>query len=450
MTSMNDMKNKFNILDFEILKNTKLGLEFEFFSEYDYVKTLEILNNYFNPIQIYGFNEYHSDFQVTNTEWKIEPDYSGGSEMIELITGPLEYHEAKLVISKVCEFISKHGHTNDNSSIHINISFEDIDVTDLNTVKFILNLSEDYIYSKFPNRINNIYARSIKYIIPFEKYTYIDYGLNNIINTFKIPEEGKYYGVNFNKIKDNYLEFRYIGGKDYESKKIEIFELLNYFIMQMRNAILEDYNQDDYIRLAAYLEDNIRWYRKYATYDEFLMNIEGIDIEVDKSTKYEDIKDKWHEFKEKVFHLIKYSNELKNCTINYNTFTKRIEVIDTNIDSIQMIKNVDFVNCIISNSNFYNCDIIECDITNSHIYSSNIYDSKIHDSKLSNTKATEYTELNDVVFDGGIIDCIFNSGIYRSGQVSYNADISSEVIMANVSNFWMITNVGSKKKDFKK
>lgn len=445
---MNNLNTFIN--NWKELNLTKCGLEFEFLSNYDYVKTLEILNNYFNPIEVYGFNTYHSDFIVSNTQFKIEPDFSGGSDMIELITGPMEYNEAKIIISKMLEFIKKHGYTNETSSIHINISFDDINMKDLKPVKLILNLNEDFIYEKFPDRMNNIYARSIKYIIPFEHYINTQYGMSSVINSFTIPDDSKYYGVNFLKLSENYLEFRYIGGENYEDKKIEIFTMLDYFILQCRNAILEDYNQNDFIKLESYLDDNISWYKKYATYEDFLTNIENINIEVDKNTEYKNIVIYWEQFRIKLFELIKYSDSISKCTINFNTHTKRLEVLDANIESLILVSNIDFIECKIIDSNINRSDLVECDVTNSHIYNSNIYDSKIQNSKTTNVKASEYTVLDNCVFDGGVLDCIMTDGVFRSGTIGPDADIDNTVKMANYSEFWMISNAGNKKTNTKK
>lgn len=428
------------------LRETRIGLEFEFFSKYEYVKTLEILNNTFNPLEVYGFNVYHSDFEVSNTKFKIEPDFSGGSEMIELITGPMEYNEAKIITTKMLQFINEHGHTTEDSSIHINISFNDIQVKDLKPVKLILNINEDYIYTKFPDRENNIYARSIKYIMPFENFSNVEYGMNYLLNSFTIPDESKYYGINFLKLRENYIEYRYIGGKNYETKKIEIFSLMDYFILQTRNAILDDYTQDDYIKLSSYLSNNMYWYKQYKTYDEFLMNIDGISIEVDQSCEYDDIKQQWGKFNDKLFELLKNVDNIKGSTINFNTFTNRLEIINANIDSLYLISHVDFVECRINAANLYNCDIIETEIINSHIYNSNIYNSKINDSKLNNVKATKYTEITDSVFNGGVLDCIMTGGVFRSGKITYNADIDNTVKMTNTSDFWMISDVTGKEK----
>ena len=65
--------------------------------------------------------------------------------------------------------IDTFGSTDDKCSIHINISFDKEktpNVLDLlNPLKIILKIDEDFIYSFFPDRENNFYAKSVKKII---------------------------------------------------------------------------------------------------------------------------------------------------------------------------------------------------------------------------------------------------------------------------------------------
>ena len=87
---------------------------------------------------------YHSPVLTTDTIWKLEPDFSGGKGMFELVTGPLPYKEARKVIIQVLDWISQFGSTTSRCSIHANISYnyEKIEPTtkikDMEVLKFIL------------------------------------------------------------------------------------------------------------------------------------------------------------------------------------------------------------------------------------------------------------------------------------------------------------------------
>lgn len=442
---MDTFNNRF-LNDWKQLSKSLIGLEFEFFSNYSYVKTIEMLNLTLQPVEVWGFNTYHTDFEVTDKIFKIEPDFSGGSEMVELITGPMQWMDARMTIIKVLEFIKKNGYTDDHCSIHVNISLQDLDVKNINIIKMILSLDEDYIYSKFPLRRNNIYARSIKWIVPFNGFKDTDSAINSVIGGFSLPDDTKYYGVNFYKKWKNYLEFRYIGGADYQNKSDDILSLMDYFILQTRIAIVDNLSQEDMLRLSSYLDDNINWLKKYKTYDDFLANVDGIKIIVNLLDDYTTVKNSWDKFKNKLFDLIKGCEQIETATINYNIISNRLEIIDAKISNIYYIKGVDFINCQISNATFYNCDIIDCDVNDTHIYNTNIYESRISNSKLMNCKATEWTILTNCMFDGGLMNCIMKDGIFRSGQLGENADIESSVKIATKSTFWNI-DPGNKKTD---
>ena len=90
------------IHEYSKLSKAVIGFEFEFFMKnLSFYKTLEILNKELDPVRVHGFRQYHSDFKVDSKNFKIEPDLSGGSNMVELITGPLPYNDAKYYLIKI-------------------------------------------------------------------------------------------------------------------------------------------------------------------------------------------------------------------------------------------------------------------------------------------------------------------------------------------------------------
>ena len=115
------------------LMNAIVGMEFEFYmKDLSFYKTLELLNQELSPVKVWGFREYHSDFTPDDKNFKIEPDLSGGSNMIELVTGPLDYYDAKYYLIKIVKFIQTYGYSNEKCSVHFNLSFNgDKDLNDL-------------------------------------------------------------------------------------------------------------------------------------------------------------------------------------------------------------------------------------------------------------------------------------------------------------------------------
>ena len=187
------------------LKNAIVGIEFEFYmKELSYYKTLEILNKELAPVKVWGFRQYHSSFTPDSQNFKIEPDLSGGSNMVELVTGPLDFFDAKYYLVKIINFIQNYGYTNEKCSIHFNLSFKntDKDLNDINILKLILNTDEDEIYRAFPGRKGNIYAKTIKKIIPFKEYDFFNIPISVVKNNLRLPGD-KYYGINFLHINNS-------------------------------------------------------------------------------------------------------------------------------------------------------------------------------------------------------------------------------------------------------
>lgn len=441
---MNSFNNKF-LNDWKDLSTAIVGFEFEFMPNHSYVKMLELLNLEFSPIEVWGFNYYHSDFEVTADKFKIEPDYSGGSEMVELITGPQDWMSAKITLMKALDFIKNNGYTDDHCSIHVNISFKDLDVKALNPIKLILNFNEDFVYEYFPSRRNNIYAQSIKWVVPFEDWDDSIVAANSIIQCMQIPDDTKYYGVNLQKKWKGWLEYRYIGGKDYHTKPDEIMQLMDYFILQTRKAITEKLNGEDEIMLIAYLEDNINWFRQYKTYDDFLVNIDGIHLEVDRAHEYDLIKSSWDKIYKRLFEIVKACGSIKDATLNYNTTNNRMEVVGAVISDLHYIKGVDFIECIMTEVTAYNCDFIECEITGGHIYNSNMYETKATNCKLSGCTVAEWSKIINCLFDGGTMDGHMDGGVFRSGATGEDAEMTATVKMANKDTFWSSYNPVDKK-----
>ena len=189
----------------KILKKAVVGIEFEFFmKELSYYKTLEILNQYLSPIQVHGFRVYHPDFKPDKDNFILTPDLSAGPSLVEIITGPLDYYSAKFYLVKLIKFIQDYGYTNEKCSVHFNISFDkesDLDLNDLNMLKLILEIDEEEIYRYYPSRKDNVYAKSVKKMIPYKEYDFNSISIDVVKNNLRLPND-KYFGINFEKQSD--------------------------------------------------------------------------------------------------------------------------------------------------------------------------------------------------------------------------------------------------------
>lgn len=438
---------------YKVLKCAIIGFEVEFYSNLSYYKTLEIMNNEFTPVKVYGFRKYHSSFKPDKDNFKLEPDLSGGSNMAELITGPLDYFTARHYLLKILKFVQTHGYTNDKCSLHINISFDkelcDKDVKDLNVLKHILRTNEDEIYSIFPSRQNNIYAKSVKKLIPFKDYDFSNVGVDVIKQSLKIPND-KYYGINMSNINDYdsaRLEYRYIGGKNYEKKSGDIIELMDKFIIKTYENIDGQFDNDDINELGEYLDNRINNFKTFNKYDNFLVEFPTIDIQIDQDGHYDIVNSYYPKIHSKIFDLIEAVEEIKDCVINYYTTEQKLEIVGAEFKSIMNIKNFDFINCEIYSGIFNNCSFVGCKITNAHVNKSTIEKSDIKKTKLISS-SVEGCSLDNCFFMGGFLNSDMEGGIFRSGKIGPYGTLSSTTkVVTDKSNFFQVKYQDDEKDD---
>lgn len=425
-----------------ILNKSKIGIEFEFYmKDLSYYKTLEILNKELSPVKVWGFRQYHSEFKTDEYNFKIEPDLSGGTSLVELITGPLPYIDAKYYLIKILTFIQKYGYTNDKCSIHFNISFEDeTDLNDLNILKLILNVDEDEIYRVYPTRKSNVYAKSIKKIIPYKEYDFFNIPISIIKNNMRIPND-KYYGVNFTHLineKDKQrLEYRYIGGKDYHLDTGQIIYFMEKFILNTYNCIDADFDYKDIEKLELFLEENIFKYKNFAKYDNFIQNYSTISLQIDQNSNYDIVAAYYDKIYTKLFNVIENTEDLNNCIINYVTTTHILEIVDANFKAISIIKNIDVLNssvsglfeeCLFSNSDISDSQLTKCKLHNTDAVNSKIFNSHVDSSSLKNCYFMEGYLNGDMI-----------GGVFRSGELGPYANLDSNVKMISDSdNFFEV------------
>jgi hypothetical protein len=422
------------------LKFAKLGFEFEFYmKDISFYKTLELLNQELSPVKVWGFREYHSDFTPDAKNFKIEPDLSGGSSMVELITGPLDYYDAKYYLIKIIKFIQNYGYTNEKSSIHFNLSFNDEkDLNNLNALKLILNIDEDEIYRCYPSRKDNVYAKSIKKIIPYKEYDFFNIPIGVIKNNLRLPSD-KYFGINFLNINNDKetqrLEFRYIGGKDYEKNIGQLVYFMDRFITNVYDSIDTDFNSQDADKLSEYLSKNISQFKNFSKYDNFIVDFPTIQIQIDQNGSYDIISSYYTKIFSKIFNIVDSSDSIKDCIINYVTSTQIMEVVDADIKSTSTIRGYDFINCNVEGI-FEDCFFVGTDIINSQISKSKLQYSDATNSKILNCKI-ESSQLTNCYFMEGYLNGDMFGGVFRSGKLGPGATMDSDVkVVTDNNNFF--------------
>ena len=425
-----------NLNDFKILENALVGVEFEFYSNLSIEETSKQISELLGK-KIRIEKKAHSDFEVTQDEFKLEPDMSGGVNLMELVTGALPYSSARLMIIKVCKWIDDNGYTNDRSSIHLNLSFDKnkIDnkyrISKMNVLKFVLDFNEEQVFKFFPRRENSAYAKSIKFVIPKDDVTFFDGKYINQQN-FIYPDS-KYYGVNFDKRHKNYLEFRYVGGVDWQKKTTTILHLIDRFLIQLWNSTeTTQFSELNSIELKKIISKNQKIIDARKDWRTIKDNWKDTKFTVDLKDDEKIIALYWPSVKERVIKLFTHGTLTKGH-INYDSDTGKVQVKNGKLDYCVDLVGYEFVNSLLKGE-FKYCDMFTCQIESSDIDTCNFYAScQITSSKVKSSYVHHSVVTDDCyIYGKGIFKGTMNGGIFREGGYSKKTTVfnQTEVILS--------------------
>ena len=418
----------------QALNSAVIGFEFEFYSKMIRGRIVESLSKELGK-KIVLSSKYHSKVPVSENTFKLEPDYSGGNKMNELITGPMSYAEAIPVMIKVLRWIDQNGWTDDKCAFQFSISFDKMrrDVVNrmenLDKLKFILGLDEGLIYSKFGNRANNVYAKSIKKVVPRNRFTTVEEITTIDPKLFKLPDD-KYYGANFTKLPQGYIEIRYLGGRDYQKKITEIREIIDYVVIHLYNILSgkTGYDQNDLESLKKIMREYNKVVKSFSDPMAFFLHYPDFHLLVDLKGFEENIKTYFPIIREKVFDLI-VEGGVKQGFFNYDTSTGRFQLKDGRCRGASYITDMDLLDCDIKGSKIINCNLYSCSVKNSQLEECQLMTGNtVSDSKLKTTSADYSNYLEDCYIDCSdkIIDCKIKGGVIRGADLGGNSEVSDE------------------------
>ena len=425
-----------------IYDSSSISFCFEFFSPLSRKELSEKLTKVLKK-NVQWTDQYHSSMQVAENDFKIEPDFSGGFKMNELVTGVMPYNEAVHVMFKIYNFIAENGFTTERTGVHVNISFNEIDLDlterlqNLNVFKYILNLDEARIFDMWPSaksRMQKIYKNSVLNIYPKNKFiaeTSLNYAYPASPTDFNLPH-AKYFGINFTKLSQNYLEVRYAGGSGYETKKKDSVELINYMAESLYSTLQENngYSVNETRRISEILTKHKSLLLSVKTYESFTNAYPDIELYIDLKNDPRIVESNYSNIKEKLFELITTGN-LKKGIVNYDTQAKRIQIKDARLKESFSVSNVDFINC-----------SVEGELTNCTFYGCKVRSSHLREAKIITGNDIRYSYLKYCTFErdgrnrldlsyiksepGHVIYGDLNECIIRSGTVALNCKVDSK------------------------
>jgi hypothetical protein len=418
---------------YQALSSAILGFEFEFFSEMVRGRIVESLSKLLNKKVVLS-DKYHSKIPVSANSFKLEPDYSGGSKMNELVTGPMPYGEAMPVLIKILKWIESNGWTNDHCAFQFSISFDPTNrelekMERLDRLKFILGIDEGIVYSSFGNRTNNVYAKSLKKIVPANKFSILENITSIDPKLFKLPGE-KYYGANFTKLQDGYVEIRYLGGKDYQKKIGPILEVTDYVTLLLHDILSgkKGYGQGDVEKLQEMMRQHTKVVRSFSNPDSFFVNYPDFHVLVDLKGYEENIKTYWSHIREKIFDLI-VEGGINSCFFNYDTSIGRFQIKDAKSKNGLILKDIDIFDSVVKNGKLSNCNLYGTQVKNSELYDCKlVFGNKLFESKFQNSIADYGNLLENCYIDcpQQMVDCEVKGGVLRKADLGRNSLISEQ------------------------
>jgi hypothetical protein len=419
-----------------VLNASQIGIEFEFYSNLELEETQKSLSELLNR-KIRLEEKAHSDFQPSAEVFKMEPDMSGGKGLIELVTGAMPYRNARIVIQKMLRWIEKNGYTNDRASIHLNMSFNPDYLVDKNMIqrmsvlKFILEFDEARVYKYFPNRKDSTYAKSIKWIMPKHEAFYYNENLISSDNfTFA---NTKYYGINFEKAQKNYLEFRYLGGENYEKRVDDILHLADGFIMSVfKSCFNPRFTPENKIELKRILEKNRPLMEMLKDYKAVNKYWKKINILVDLTDNEQVIEVQWNRFKLKVLELLA-NGTMEEGIINYDSDYGMVQVKNGKFKTAYLLDGFEFIDCELSgnieNSGIYGGKVEGAQLVRTQLYRGcEVKDSKIESSYVHGSCSVTncFVFGKDTIFKGRMV-----GGIFREGGIGPHARFDDTEIVVS-------------------
>lgn len=424
------------ITDKEILEAAMIGYELEFISNEEPIKIARELSKVLGvkvvvPMNVDEFNKqklfYHSTANVSGSQFKLEADFSGGINCKELITGPLHYNEAKEQLVKILNWLKLNASTTDRTAIQINVSFDQYmikckNICELDPLKFCLSFNEDFVWKRFPNRKNSIYCKSIKNILINNIFNISNYTASN----FTIAPD-RYYSVNLTKIPNNYLEFRFMGGENYHTKKKEILEIQDYSILNLYRILnMSELTSVDKEKLDKIYKENEPLLLVYNDPDFLRKCLPDVELTVDMNNDPVVIKAMWGHIKDGFMNRVSRAGT-RNMKINYDSEGGEWQIKDAKLKMAEL-SNTTFVNCS-GYGILTDCSFFKCKMEMVHSIEGTIDgESTFKNSKIEETSAEKGTVLENCYINNKnkICDCEVVGGVWRNGRYGQHTKLSND------------------------
>ena len=252
-------------------------------------------------------------YDVTERGWEVKEDGSLGGSGVEIVTPVMKIDDLIDVIDNVFDWIDNNGYTDSSCGFHVHMSLDSNDY-ELDPLKLLMFVDEGKIYEHFESRIHNNYAKRISkgHFMKMEPFNIDDIKkvaqkekLNKRLNT------EKYLGLHLIELEKNHVEYRYMGGEDYNSKYKEIRNIIVNYGYWLSIACDPEFKRKEYIQKLNRMANKFNYIYLKGVIEEFKETVERWKkIESDskkKSLLDREAKKVIKPYKQKISSLPKYN-----------------------------------------------------------------------------------------------------------------------------------------------
>jgi hypothetical protein len=405
----------------DVLLKSRISYDLEFCSK---IKIQEVSENLSKSLgKKVSVCDETTGIDLSVDHYKLEREYADGDKVIKLSTSYLPYQEARIELIKILNFIGENGFTNKECGLHINISINESSsnrqISQMNIIKFILEFNEDKVWKDFPERKNSPYSKSIKFIMPADKLNYNT--SKTVLQSDFIYPNKQFYGVNFNKIHENYLRFNYIGGVGYEKKVNRILETQDYFIERISEVVNNPtFTQGNKQTLGKIIIEFKKVLEAYSSLKGFKSNYPNLGLMVNLDTDNNNITAFWPKIRDRIFDLLTEGGVTEGI-INYDSNTGKVQLKDADLSNSFLLENFDIVNCNNATGLLNKCDIFGTTIIGAEINESNLFNgTRVNKCKLGNCYINRSSILENSFVNGPntIMNGLMKGGVFKKGRIT--------------------------------
>lgn len=218
----------------------------------------------FEKVEQVVMDQLHNVPKIKNIEkWEIHEDSSLSGLAAEIVSPPMALRDFLDICPNIFKLIDDIGYTDNECGLHIGMSLPG-KMDDVDLVKLILFTDENYLWKKFSGREVNTYVEHMQKTIRKEMMRAKGYSRDQGERVSRISQLRKmirendidvsylkdhYQGINAQHLEErnSYIEFRYMGGKEYHLKWNDVKNIIAHYAYNMKLSCDPNFKKKEYI-----------------------------------------------------------------------------------------------------------------------------------------------------------------------------------------------------------